>query len=275
MESKITLESIYAFFKYDYDTSIRKLICTDFFEIHHSYEGFCLNLNRNKNILLFEDGKGNKWMYTGRTEAEYECEEYNYKALFLSGSTFYDNGKSIKHTQSAEEIFNVAAKYFSGFIKSKVDVFVAQNDNLYQAFPIELFSPICHYKYKSPIIVLNGEAGYNYLDYCVKMANKKTKAGFSEAYTPGRYISFTDDNGNCWMYDESGETSFAKITEDGHEFFRIIKGETYYNEELNIYKTFTLTKEEVYARAIDYFSKYIHKPGLIKYLFDLTEINNN
>ncbi|WP_326983154.1 hypothetical protein VUJ46_00985 [Chryseobacterium sp. MYb264] len=274
MIAKYYLQNLCDFYSYDYEDCIRRITYFDSFELYHTFEGFCLHFNRAENTLVFMDPYGNKWIYTGKDDTEYECEQYHYKIVFLSGATLYDNGFHIKHTQTAEEIFNIAARYFSRFIKNKVNIFTNPYNEIYPSFPIELFSPLAHLRYRSPIIVQHAEAGNNFLDYCFKMRNKETKASLIENYSLGSYINFTDDSGNSWMHTEHGNASFVIINESEHESFTLNKGEMRYNEENDTYHFFMTTKEGVYRKALDYFSNYIEN-AFANYHIDPTQLITN
>ncbi|MEB3799884.1 hypothetical protein INQ45_01930 [Flavobacterium columnare] len=269
------LKNMSVFLNYDYDICIKKSSYPDEYQIRHIQEFTRFTYNPIQNVLSFRDERENEWIYTGNMSVKYFYKEYDFELSILSGSTLYGNNKTIKHTQTAEEIFHLAFFYFAKFIRTTVDIPIIFPKMIYQGPPIDLFSPICEYRYQNPILVLYTEASLNFLGYCVKIINKDNLVSFSESYSNGYAVSFVDEKRNKWMYTDRDKLNFAIIKEEGYDLGSYERGCKYYDEKNDTYTLFTNTKEEVYQKAFLYFSSFIKHKKHRKYRLKAFELSNN
>ncbi|MFK7114805.1 hypothetical protein V3468_10185 [Flavobacterium oreochromis] len=268
------LKTLHEFLSYDYDSSIKKDSYHGQFEIYRMGEFSKLTYNPILNFLLFRDERGNEWIYTDKTGVNYFFKEFDSQLFIPSGSTIYGSNRSIKHTQTAEEIFHLAIQYFVPYIRTPIYIPVMFPKKIYKEPLIELFSPICEYRYTIPILILYTESEPNFLDYCVEIMNKDCSVSFSESYSNECAVSFVDEKGNKWLYTDSEKRNFVRIKNGGHELEYYERGIQYYNEN-NTYIIFTNSKEEVYEKAFAYFSTFIKNKKHRKYKINFSCISNN
>lgn len=270
----ITEEILYGLLGLHYMSPIDKTFNEKSISIYNAKERVSFTYDKMEKEFWFSQ-RQDRWLFTNKGVG-CTCvltDHPENPVRIPAGGTYYWNFCTVKRIQHIEEIYHRVMHYFYKFLIQPKGALV-NGKEVYHHPLKDIFSPICQFMYRKPIMMCYYEPSSCFPDVCVKLSNEETNASFSESFGGLDVVVFSDDEGNRWFYNQYGSVSFASITENGFEKETCEKGHVYIDEETGR-RTVITTRKEVYKRACDYFFKFIVKKNFKKYKRNLFKVSNN